>query len=172
MHEAAWEVPDDLGEYDKDNAEEEEIFRQEDDHTTDEDDDFDNIGKIDWDKFRGFGKDGCLSAWDELGAGYYQQFASIGRYSNSVQFDWLTAVCLVEKLDTYNLAICRAFSYKVQTHTTDRDFAKLPFAFPSNPPLPKLDSVRSCVAFLAGFEPEMYDCCPNSCVCYTGSHKK
>lgn len=73
----------------------------------------------------------------------------------------------------YDLAICRAFAYKVSSHTTDRNFAKLPHAFPRDgPPLPKLDGIRSRVAFLAGFKPDMYDCCPNSCICYTGPHDK
>ncbi|KAF8054994.1 hypothetical protein FPV67DRAFT_1394393, partial [Lyophyllum atratum] len=75
------------------------------------------------------------------------------------------------KLSSYDRAICRAFSYKVQTHTTDADFAKLPFAFPSHPPLPKLDGIRSRVAFLSGFKPEIYDCCINSCCCFVGPNE-
>jgi len=51
------------------------------------------------------------------------------------------------------------------------DFAKLPYAFPSEPPLSKLNSVRSRVAYLSGIKPKFYDCCPNSCCCYTGAHK-
>lgn len=46
----------------------------------------------------------------------------------------------------------------------------LPFAFPSDPPLPKIDAVRSRVSFLAGFKPEIYDCCVDSCCCFTGPH--
>jgi hypothetical protein len=57
------------------------------------------------------------------------------------------------------------------THTTDGDFEKVPYAFPSQPPLPKIGALRSRVAFLAGMKPEFYDCCPNSCCCYTGPHK-
>jgi hypothetical protein len=75
-----------------------------------------------------------------------------------------------EKLGEYDLAICRAFSYKVQTHTTDEDFIKLPYAFPSNPPLPRLDKMRSRITFLSGFQPERYDCCPKACCCYIGPH--
>src|ERR1700677_3067849 len=76
-----------------------------------------------------------------------------------------------DKLSAYDLAICRAFSYKVQTHTTDSDFQKLPYVFPSNQPLPKIDSICSRVAFLSGFKPEFYDCCPKSCCCYVGPHE-
>lgn len=68
------------------------------------------------------------------------------------------------------MAICRAFSYKVKTHTTDADFNKIPYAFPTEPPLPKIDALKSHVAFLAGIKPEIYHCCPNSCCCYVGPH--
>ena len=73
-------------------------------------------------------------------------------------------------MSEYDLAICRAFSYKVQTHTSDENFLKVPHAFPSNPPLPSLDGLRSRITFLAGFQPEQYDCCPNLCCCYVGPH--
>ena len=77
---------------------------------------------------------------------------------------------LAGKLSEYDLAICRAFSYKVQMHTTDKDFHKLPCAFPTNPPLPRLDKIRSCMTFLSGFRPDLYNCCPNSCCCYVGPY--
>lgn len=80
-------------------------------------------------------------------------------------------LCTAERLSAYDLAICKAFAYKVKTHTADEDFAKVPYAFPSEPPLPKLDSLRSRVTFLAGIKPEFYDCCPNSCCCYVGPHQ-
>ena len=73
-------------------------------------------------------------------------------------------------MNDYDLAICRAFSYQVQTLTTDKDFLKLPHAFPSDPPLPGLDSIRSRVTFLSGFRPEQYDCCPNACCCYVSPY--
>ena len=76
-----------------------------------------------------------------------------------------------DKLSAYDLHICHAFSYKVQTHTTDSDFQKLPYVFPSDQPLPKINSIRSRVAFLSGFKPEFYDCCPKSCCCYVGPHE-
>ncbi|KAJ4467643.1 hypothetical protein C8J55DRAFT_411418, partial [Lentinula edodes] len=75
------------------------------------------------------------------------------------------------KLSAYDLAICRAFSYKLQSHTTDANFRKLPYAFPTTTPLPSLDKIRSRIAFLSGVEPEIYHCCINSCICYTGSHE-
>jgi hypothetical protein len=74
-------------------------------------------------------------------------------------------------LSEYDCAICRVFAYKVTTHTTDKAFAKTPYAFPQNPPLPGLDGLCSQVTFLSGFKPEVYDCCVNSCLCYVGPHK-
>jgi len=73
-------------------------------------------------------------------------------------------------LSAYDLAICQAFAYKVQTNTTDEDFQKLPYAFPSETPLPKLDTIHSRVTFLAGFKLELYDHCPNTCCCFVGLH--
>ena len=73
-------------------------------------------------------------------------------------------------MDAYDRAICRAFAYKVKTHTSDRDFRYVPFAFTPEPPLPGLSKIRSRIAFLSGYRPEFYDCCPNSCCCYLGPY--
>ncbi|KAJ7663640.1 hypothetical protein B0H17DRAFT_1143968 [Mycena rosella] len=104
---------------------------------------------FDWESFKA-PTDG-LAEWEKLGESYEAEAAAIAH-----------------KLSTYDLAICRAFSYKVQTNTTDRAFKKLPRAFPQAPPLPKLDALRARINFLAGFKPEIYDCCINSCLCYAG----
>ena len=76
----------------------------------------------------------------------------------------------MEKLDDYDKAICRAFAYKLITHTTDAAYKKMPFAFKTDPPLPTLHNLRSRVTFLSGFKPEFYDCCSNSCCCFVGPH--
>ncbi|KAG6823416.1 hypothetical protein H0H92_010291, partial [Tricholoma furcatifolium] len=78
------------------------------------------------------------------------------------------AADIANKLSEYDLAICRAFAYKFRTHTTDADFEMTSQAFPQNPPLPKLGAIRSRIAFLSGFKPEIYDCCINSCCCFVG----
>ena len=82
----------------------------------------------------------------------------------------LTQPPQAQNLSTSDLAICRAFAYKVHTNTTDDAFQMLPYAFPSEPPLPTLDAIRSRVAFLAGFRPIQYDQCPNACCCFVGPH--
>src|ERR1700730_2594790 len=43
-----------------------------------------------------------------------------------------------DRLSAYDHTICCAFAYKVSTHTTDTSFEKLPYTFPSEPPLPKI----------------------------------
>lgn len=48
-------------------------------------------------------------------------------------------------------------------------FQMLPFAFPGAP-MTTEDHVDSRAAFLSGLEPQLYDCCPNSCCCYVGPH--
>ena len=53
---------------------------------------------------------------------------------------------------------------------SDTAWKKACFAFQTMPPLPSLSQLCSCVTFLAGFSAQIYDCCPNSCLCYTGPH--
>jgi len=73
-------------------------------------------------------------------------------------------------MDAYNRSICRAFAYKLKTHTSDHDFQYLPYVFNSEPPLPGLSKIRSHITRLSGYKPEFYDCCPNSCCCYLGPY--
>ena len=53
---------------------------------------------------------------------------------------------------------------------SDAAWKKARYAFQTIPPLPPLSQLRSRVTFLAGFNAQIYDCCPNSCLCYTGPH--
>ncbi|KAL1750254.1 hypothetical protein FB107DRAFT_224204, partial [Schizophyllum commune] len=76
-----------------------------------------------------------------------------------------------QSLDAYDRAICRAFAYKLKTHTSDRAFAKIPYAFPQEHELPSLHNIRQRISSLAEFQPQIYDCCLNSCCCYVGPHK-
>lgn len=79
-------------------------------------------------------------------------------------------ICTAEKLTAFDRAICRAFSFKLQTNLTDKGFAKAPLAFSTEPELPTVSRIRSRVAYLAGFKPHRYDCCVNSCILYVGPH--
>jgi hypothetical protein len=79
-------------------------------------------------------------------------------------------ICVAGKLSASDLSILRAYSFKVDEHLTDEAFAKIPYAFPSEP-VPSVDICRSRVQFLSGLKPERYDCCINSCCCFAGEHK-
>lgn len=68
-----------------------------------------------------------------------------------------------------DLAHLRSFALKVETHMPDSTFAKLPFAFP-DAHIDTWKKIQSRVAELSGIQPELYDCCPNSCLCYVGPH--
>ncbi|THU96634.1 hypothetical protein K435DRAFT_664101, partial [Dendrothele bispora CBS 962.96] len=104
-------------------------------------------------------------------ASYYAEYADIGAYDLFNSTFLFSNGVEANKLAAYDLAICRAFSYKLQSFTTDKSFSKLPYAFPADPPLPKIDAIRSRIASLSGIEPEIYDVCINTCICYVGPHE-
>ncbi|EIW62613.1 uncharacterized protein TRAVEDRAFT_76459, partial [Trametes versicolor FP-101664 SS1] len=66
-----------------------------------------------------------------------------------------------------DLEFLRPFALKVESHMPGETFAKLPFAFPQAN-LKTWKAIQSRAAQLSGFQPELYDCCVNSCIAYTG----
>ncbi|KAJ7091092.1 hypothetical protein C8R44DRAFT_584411, partial [Mycena epipterygia] len=64
----------------------------------------------------------------------------------------------------------RAFNFKVDTQITDSAFDKLSLAFPQLADISSLYSLQKRIAFLSGVKPVKYDCCINSCMCYTGRY--
>ncbi|KAF5315316.1 hypothetical protein D9619_007521 [Psilocybe cf. subviscida] len=76
-----------------------------------------------------------------------------------------------QRLSNYDRDICRAFAYKLKTHTTDEAFTFIPRAFETVRPLPSLDAIRARVKFLAGFKPQQIHCCVNSCCAFTAQHE-
>ncbi|KAI5898158.1 uncharacterized protein SCHCODRAFT_02596771 [Schizophyllum commune H4-8] len=112
---------------------------------SDDEDDY-----FDWDAFKARAE--ATSAFDDLRANYERMAAQ------------------ARTLDAYDRAICRAFSFKLQSQTSDRAFAQIPYAFPQQPELPSLHEIRRRVSMLAEFQPQTYDCCVNSCCCYVGPH--
>lgn len=64
----------------------------------------------------------------------------------------------------------RAYALKVDEHLTDKVFEKFRFAFPSAE-LGTLKAVQRRIASLSGFRTTRYDCCVNSCVCFTGPYE-
>lgn len=93
-----------------------------------------------------------LSLWDLLGDGFEIEAANVADGKKVTEAD---------------MSLLRAYTLKVEEHLTDKVFDRFRFAFKES----NLNSVKSSkhrIAFLSGFEPVRYDCCTNSCVCYTG----
>lgn len=65
-----------------------------------------------------------------------------------------------------------AFNYKVDTCITDSAFEKLPRAFRQLEDLSSLDRLQRRMTFLSGTKPRRYDCCINSCCCFTMQYAK
>lgn len=74
-------------------------------------------------------------------------------------------------LSKEELAPLRHFAYKVEHNLTERAFNDLPIAFPGND-IGSWKVTSGHVQRLSGFQPVRYDCCPDSCVCYTGPYEK
>lgn len=68
------------------------------------------------------------------------------------------------------MALLLAYAFKIQANIPDKTWQFQQQAFPRDPPLPKTDAQHARINFLSGVKPNVYDCCPNSCLCYTGSH--
>ncbi|KDQ10980.1 hypothetical protein BOTBODRAFT_80503, partial [Botryobasidium botryosum FD-172 SS1] len=66
----------------------------------------------------------------------------------------------------------RAFNFKVDTCTPANSFEKLAYAFPALSSLPSLAAIQTQMSRLSGVEPVYYDCCINSCLCFTGQYEK
>jgi hypothetical protein len=76
-----------------------------------------------------------------------------------------------EKLTAYDIAICRAYAYKIRQHISDDGWDPLRSLYSNDmDPLPSLDATRSYIHGLSGFAPQIFDCCKNSCLCYAGPH--
>ncbi|KAJ7168387.1 hypothetical protein C8R43DRAFT_817578, partial [Mycena crocata] len=72
-----------------------------------------------------------------------------------------------QNLSEGDLNDIRAFNYKVDTQITDAAFDKLSLSFPQLAGLSSLYNLQKRMAFLSGVKPVKYDCCTNSCMCYT-----
>ncbi|KAJ7159302.1 hypothetical protein C8R43DRAFT_881989, partial [Mycena crocata] len=74
------------------------------------------------------------------------------------------------KITSDEMRAIRAHNYKVDTDLGARAYDKLGRAFPELADLPTRQRLQTQIAFLSGVVPVNYDCCPNSCCCYTGAY--
>ncbi|KII93392.1 hypothetical protein PLICRDRAFT_66645, partial [Plicaturopsis crispa FD-325 SS-3] len=73
------------------------------------------------------------------------------------------------ELTEEDLALLRTFAFKTESHMTNATFNKLPYVFPTAD-VASIKATKARAASLAALKPVRYDCCPNSCCCYTGPH--
>lgn len=64
----------------------------------------------------------------------------------------------------------RAFNFQVDTLLPDTTYQKLPYAWPQLGTLTTLFKLHSRMTKLSGVKAWLYDCCINSCICYTGKY--
>ena len=113
-----------------------------------------------------------ISLWDSIGEHFIREAMSIGRSSFQKERDsqlmrQLGARTLLE----HELAPLRHFAYKVENNLTEKAFNALPRVF-RHDQVSSWKVTSSHAQFLSGFRPVRYDCCPNSCICYTGPYEK
>ncbi|KAJ7100776.1 hypothetical protein B0H15DRAFT_765499, partial [Mycena belliarum] len=73
-------------------------------------------------------------------------------------------------LSAEDLNDIRAFNFKAETQITDTAYNKLSLGFPQLADISSLYVLQKRMAFLSGVKPIRYDCCINSCMCYTGTY--
>lgn len=73
-------------------------------------------------------------------------------------------------MDASDLSLVHAYALKVEDNITNGTFERFRFAFP-DASIPTLKETESRIKFLSGFQGVAYDCCPNSCICYTGPYE-
>jgi hypothetical protein len=115
---------------------------------------------------------GCPSLPEQLQEKFLKGYHSGGGLqSNESSHDYSLLAPTAKHLSEHDLDICLAYSFMVQARLTNRESQKLPQAFRGSN-LVSPEHVQARVQFLAGVEPELYDCCPgaNACMCFTGEH--
>ncbi|KAJ3489496.1 hypothetical protein NLI96_g2091 [Meripilus lineatus] len=70
-------------------------------------------------------------------------------------------------LSDTDMSYLRAFAFKIDEHLSEKAFAKLPYVFPSAD-IDSLKKIRTRITQLSGIEPSPFDCCVNTCCCFTG----
>jgi hypothetical protein len=130
----------------------------------------DDYGEFDWDfdNFMG-GKTG-LNTVDQLGVEFEREAVELGTCFIRWIF-WPYSQTLTEKLTQYEIAICRAYAFKIREHVSDKGWGDLRHLYRHDEErLPSLIASRRRIYSLAAIKPRILDCCPNSCLCYVGPH--
>lgn len=103
-----------------------------------------------------------------MGVEFEREAADTGIYSKYLLFyKILISLYLVEQLSEDDISILWYFKYQHKYCVTEAAFNALPHVFPKAA-MPTFDNIKSHINFLSGFEPIIYDCCKDSCCCFTG----
>jgi hypothetical protein len=78
--------------------------------------------------------------------------------------------CAAHTLTEDNKRTVRAFLYKMKHNMTNQAFRDLPGAFRDIRGLRSWKKTQADIGKISGLKPELYDCCPNSCLCYVGKY--
>ncbi|KAG5634166.1 hypothetical protein H0H81_003090 [Sphagnurus paluster] len=76
---------------------------------------------------------------------------------------------IVEELTAEDFELLRAFTFKTEDHLMNKTFEKFKYAFPTAN-IQSWKSTKTCVEFLSALHLVPYNCCVNSCLCFTGAH--
>ncbi|KAM5539423.1 hypothetical protein V8D89_006875, partial [Ganoderma adspersum] len=82
---------------------------------------------------------------------------------------YLRHACVGKDLLEDDMQCLQVFAYKVTDHVLSQSFAKLPLVFPGSN-LGTWQDVQARISKLSGFEPQVYNCCINSCCCFVCLH--
>ena len=108
--------------------------------------------------------------WEGPRAAFEQELAEFGVCITISFFFYGSNWSFIEEdLTDDDLACLRHFALKVDTHMTEKTFAKLKYAFPESH-VASLKITQSRAAFLAAYKPRQYHCCVNSCCAFLGPH--
>lgn len=114
----------------------------------------------------------AISVWDELSELFQQKGRVSGASTDGgICLDFDSMLGAAEDITDDDLAHLRPFALKVDTHMPGKTFTKLKFAFP-DANVDTWKKIQGRVAHLSGVQPELYDCCVKSCLCYVGPHAR
>lgn len=110
-----------------------------------------------------------ISPWDRLGENFQRETAALGVSHCSEPFS-CAEYTIGNKLSEEDANLILKYTLKVEDHLTERTFRRLERTYP-NEHHDSLKVTKKRVQFLSGFKPIRYNCCVNSCVCYTGYYE-
>lgn len=114
---------------------------------------------------------GVISAWEHLAEHFLCEAASIGRKPFlHTKYMYLTCSAASQSQHANDLTVTKLFAFKLQTGITNRAFDLLPHIL-SDRDFSSWKVTWSRIQYLSGIQPICYDCCLNSCICYTAQYE-